>query len=406
VLREPDLGSKRRERLVRFLTIAGGALAVNEAAWVVVFAATGRPVAAFVRAAILLLAVGVVLLARRGRARIAAHLLMWLCLASVWSVILLFEPVHPALGRSAQVWFVTLLIGVHFVLLESSLWTRAFYALLCIASFTLVALAGSAIPTLDPVPAEFGRRAYPATVAAALLTALLLLQLFVADIVDAESRLDRANARLEDLLENMLPHSVALRLRHEGRTFADGYAHCSILFADIVGFTTLAERMPPEAVVAQLNAIFSRFDELAEARGLEKIKTIGDAYMIAAGLPEPRADHASALAEFALDAIAAARQFEGIHLRIGINSGAVVAGVIGRKRFLYDLWGDAVNVAERMEEYGVPDRIQVTRATRDLLAADFEFTPRGAIAVRGHHEVEAFLLLGRRSPAPGAADAC
>ena len=201
----------------------------------------------------------------------------------------------------------------------------------------------------------------------------------------------------------MLPHSVAQRLRREGRTFADGYAQCSILFADIVGFTTLSERIPPQAVVAKLNAIFSRFDELAEARGLEKIKTIGDAYMIASGIPEPRADHASALAGFALEAIAAARQFDGIHLRIGINSGPVVAGVIGRKRFLYDLWGDAVNVAERMEEYGVPDRIQVTRATRDLLLGEFDFESRGKIAVRGHHDIEAYLLLGEQSRAAAGA---
>jgi adenylate cyclase len=134
-----------------------------------------------------------------------------------------------------------------------------------------------------------------------------------------------------------------------------------------------------------------------------KIKTIGDAYMIAFGLPEPRADHAIALAEFALEAIAAARQFDGSHLRVGINSGAVVAGVIGRKRFLYDLWGDAVNVAERMEEYGVPDRIQVTRATRDLLLGQFDFEARGKVAVRGHHDVEAYLLLGRKSPAAATA---
>src|SRR5512135_3758289 len=124
--------------------------------------------------------------------------------------------------------------------------------------------------------------------------------------------------------------------------------------------------------------------------------------MIAAGIPEPRNDHAAVLADFALEAIAAARQFGGIHLRIGINSGAVVAGVIGRKRFLYDLWGDAVNVAERMEEYGIPDRIQVTRATRDLLLKEFDFEPRGSISVRGHHDIEAYLMLGRKAPSEAA----
>jgi class 3 adenylate cyclase len=360
-----------------------------------------RWLGAGVDASFLALAALVVALARGGRERLAAHLLLWLCLGAVWSVVLLFEPPHAPLGRSSHLWFVPVLVGVHFVLLDASASARAFYAAMCIASFALIALASPSIPTIDPVSEEFARAAFPITIFTALLTTAVLLRLFVADIVDAEGRLDRANARIEDLLENMLPHSVAQRLRLEGRTFADGYAQCSILFADIVGFTTLSERIPPETIVAKLNAIFSRFDEIAEALGLEKIKTIGDAYMIASGIPEPRVDHASALAEFALEAIAAARQFDGIHLRIGINSGAVVAGVIGRKRFLYDLWGDAVNVAERMEEYGVPDCIQVTRATRDLLLDAFDFEARGNIAVRGHHDIEAYLLLGRKSPLAG-----
>jgi class 3 adenylate cyclase len=396
MLREPDLGSARRERLIRFITIAGTALAIVEMAWTLVFILTGGWLGALVRGSSLLVAIGVIVLAKRGQVRLAAHMLVWLCLCAVWSVILVLEYPDPTLGRSAHVWFVAVLIGTYFVLLDSSSWTRALYATLCIASFMLVALGSHAIPALAPVPHAVGRWAFPATIVAALATSILLLQLFVADIVEAEARLDRANARLEDLLENMLPRSVAQRLRQEGKTFADGYSQCSILFADIVGFTALSERLPPKAVVAKLNAIFSRFDELAEARGLEKIKTIGDAYMIAAGIPEPRVDHATALADFALDAIAALREFDGIHLRIGINSGPVVAGVIGRRRFLYDLWGDAVNVAERMEEYGVPDRVQVTRATRDLLLGEFDFEPRGKVAVRGHHDVEAYLLLGRR----------
>ena len=399
MLPEPDLRSTRRARLIRFLTIAGATLAAVELVWTLVFMVTGGLLGTAVSASFLLLASVVVVLARRRRERLGAHLLFWLCLGAVWSVVLIFEPPNATLGRSVHIWFVPILIGVHFVLLEASATMRAFYAALCIASFALVALASSAIPAIDPVSEALGHWAFPLTIVAALLTTVVLLRLFVADIVDAEARLDRANARIEDLLENMLPRSVAQRLRREGRTFADGYAQCSILFADIVGFTTLSEEIPPEAMVAKLNAIFSRFDELAEARGLEKIKTIGDAYMIASGIPEPRVDHATALAEFALEVIAAVRQFEGIHLRIGINSGPVVAGVIGRKRFLYDLWGDAVNVAERMEEYGVPNCIQVTRVTRDLLLDEFDFEPRGYIAVRGHHDVEAYLLLGRKSPA-------
>ena len=407
VLREPDLEISRRARLTRFLTIAGVALLVNEAAWFVVYLSAGRWLGAAVQLLFLLLAAGVVGLARRGRVHLAGHVLIWICLGAVWSVILLFEGPRPTLGRSVHVLFVAILICAYFVLLDASVWTRAAYAALCVASFALVALASPMIPALNPASDAFWRWASPVTVLVALVTSVVLLQLFVADIVDAETRVERANARLEDLLENMLPRAVAQRLRNEGRTFADGYAQCSVLFADILGFTAFAERIAPDAAVAKLNAIFSCFDELAEARGLEKIKTIGDAYMVASGIPEPRLDHASALANFACEAIAAVRQFGGTHLRIGINSGPVVAGVIGRKRFLYDLWGDAVNVAQRMEEYGVPDRIQVTRSTRDLLRDEFDFEPRGEIAVRGHREVEAYLLVGRKAiglaPSPTAA---
>jgi guanylate cyclase len=163
-------------------------------------------------------------------------------------------------------------------------------------------------------------------------------------------------------------------------------------------------------VVAYLDHLFSRFDELAEWYGLEKIKTIGDCYMVAAGVPTPRPDHARALALMALDMLEAMRSDDeigrlGLELRLGINSGPVVAGVIGRKRFLYDLWGDAVNTASRMESHGTPGRIQITRATYELVVDEFECEPRGTIAVKGKGDVEAWYLVRRRDDGPSAADA-
>lgn len=151
----------------------------------------------------------------------------------------------------------------------------------------------------------------------------------------AEKRLARTNARLEALVENMLPAAISRRLRREGRTFADAFGACSVLFADIVGYTPLSESAPN--VVDLLDTIFSRFDDLTEQCGLEKIKTIGDAYMVAAGISEARADHAAAVCELALRTQTAIKQFPGLEIRVGINSGAVVAGVIGKKRFIYDL---------------------------------------------------------------------
>src|SRR5206468_3558605 len=206
-------------------------------------------------------------------------------------------------------------------------------------------------------------------------------------------------ARAENLLLNILPRSIAERLKAETRTIADQFSSASILFADVVDFTPLADRLPPTEVVGLLDHLFSHFDELAERYGVEKIKTIGDCYMVAAGVPSPRPDHARALALMALDMQAAMRSVDevghlGLELRVGINSGPVVAGVIGRKRFLYDLWGDAVNTASRMESYGTSGRIQITRATKELLGNEFACEPRGTIAVKGKGDVEAWYLVG------------
>src|SRR3954468_5322553 len=186
-----------------------------------------------------------------------------------------------------------------------------------------------------------------------------LLAVFARQRRDAVASLRVEQAKAENLLLNILPKSIAERLKVETRTIADQFSSASILFADVVDFTPLSERLPPTEVVALLDHLFSHFDVLAERYGLEKIKTIGDCYMVAAGVPSPRPDHARVLALMALDMQAAMRSPDeiehlGLELRIGINSGPVVAGVIGRKRFLYDLWGDAVNTASRMESYGAP----------------------------------------------------
>src|SRR6185369_4775616 len=177
-----------------------------------------------------------------------------------------------------------------------------------------------------------------------------------------------------------------------------------ILFADVVDFTPFAQRLPAAEVVGMLDRLFSYFDSLAERYGLEKIKTIGDCYMVAAGVPTPRADHAHAIARMALDMREAMGDADavgdlGMELRIGINSGPVVAGVIGRKRFLYDLWGDAVNTASRMESHGSPGQIQITRATYELVEDEFVCEPRGTLEVKGKGAMETWYLVGPRGAA-------
>ena len=228
-----------------------------------------------------------------------------------------------------------------------------------------------------------------------------LLAMFARQRRDALAALRVEQAKAESLLLNILPRSIADRLKAEARTIADHFSSASILFADVVDFTPLSERLAPDEVVALLDHLFSHFDVLAERYGVEKIKTIGDCYMVAAGVPSPRSDHARVLALMALDMQAAMRSVDeidhhGLELRVGINSGPVVAGVIGRKRFLYDLWGDAVNTASRMESHGTAGRIQITRATKELLEDDFVCEPRGTISVKGKGEVDVWYLVGRR----------
>lgn len=206
----------------------------------------------------------------------------------------------------------------------------------------------------------------------------------------------------ERLLLNVLPGPIADRLKTGENLIVDRFDAVSVLFADIVGFTTVASRTSPEALVTMLNELFSSFDKLAEQHGLEKIKTIGDAYMVVAGIPQPIADHAVAIAHMALDMLAAIHDYSkrngmSLTLRVGIHTGSVVAGVIGTKKFIYDLWGDTVNTASRMESTGVPGRIQVTEATHQLLRQLFEFEERGPIEVKGKGLMPVYLMLGRRA---------
>jgi adenylate cyclase len=206
--------------------------------------------------------------------------------------------------------------------------------------------------------------------------------------------------KTERLLLNVLPHSIALRLKQGEHTIAERFDGVTVLFADVVDFSQFASRTEPEDLVSLLNDLFSRFDQLAGQHGLEKIKTIGDSYLVVGGLPERRPDHAEAIADMALEMLTAVESFNGarggkLRLRIGLNSGPVVAGIIGRQKFSYDLWGSTVNLASRMQSSGVPDCIQVSAATHALLGGKFEFTPRGSVPCKGMGDIETYLLRSR-----------
>ncbi len=267
-------------------------------------------------------------------------------------------------------------------------------------------------PIPPPIPVWFTTTMLALNIAVGSTIVFTLLAVFATQRRAALTALRAEQARAEGLLLNILPSSIADRLKADSHTIADQFSSASILFADVVDFTPRAKLLEPAEVVGLLDHLFSHFDTLAERYGVEKIKTIGDAYMVASGVPRPRPDHARALVSMGLDMVEAMHSSDevghlGLELRIGINSGPVVAGVIGRKRFLYDLWGDAVNTASRMESHGTPGRVQITRATYELVADDFECEPRGTIAVKGKGEMEIWHVLRRRpdalpqkSPAP------
>jgi len=230
------------------------------------------------------------------------------------------------------------------------------------------------------------------------LSAYMLLGYFVEQREKARAALEVERERSERLLLNVLPEPIAERLKQEPGVIAEHYDAVSVLFADLVGFTERTQEMTPAELVALLDRIFSAFDRHADAEGVEKIKTIGDAYMVAGGLPDPRPDHLEAVARVALAmrdeiaGIAAEPGTEWLAVRMGIDTGPAVAGVIGRRKFIYDLWGDTVNTASRMESHGLPGAIQVTERGVAALAPGFTVRPRGTIEVKGKGPMPTFLL--------------
>jgi guanylate cyclase len=267
--------------------------------------------------------------------------------------------------------------------------------------FLLTGILGELLFPDADLPLWFTSTMLALNIVGAASIAFYLLATFAHQRDVALTALRAEQEKSEALLVNVLPRSIADRLKATDRTIADHFDETSILFADVVDFTPLSQLLPPAEMVGILDRLFSHFDALVERHGLEKIKTVGDCYMAAAGVPSPHADHARRAALLALDmreAVATAEVAgrEGLELRIGINSGPVVAGVIGRKRFLYDLWSDAVNTASRMESHGTPGEIQITRATYELLKDEFVCRPRGTILVKGKGEMETWFLEGTR----------
>jgi class 3 adenylate cyclase len=281
-------------------------------------------------------------------------------------------------------------------------WFLAFVGLVAVSAAIDPALATDAARIPNGLAVVF----FALNVIGVTTTAYVLLQYFVrareramAELARQHHALKLEQAKSERLLLNVLPGPVAARLKEEDGVIADSCPEVSVLFADIVGFTPLVERLAAADVVAVLDRVFARWDSLALEHGVEKIKTIGDAYMVAAGIPLPRADHTEAIAELALAMKpelehVATQTGLALQVRIGIDSGPVIAGVIGRAKFIYDLWGDTVNTASRMESHAPPGAIQVTQRTYDRLRDRYELRLRGTIDVKGKGPLSTYLLIG------------
>ena len=311
----------------------------------------------------------------------------------------------------------TICIGPHFgftnytFLVVVLVFIQPFYSWRVSLGLAALALASAAFVTaysLDNPPLyvlseQWARTMMIRQVIAWPIAVLIMVLPFIRASARAEEELAAAYAESERLLLNILPEKIAKRLKTTPEMIADDRDRVAILFVDIVGFTSISGRLPPTKVVTLLNNVFNAIDELVAKYGLEKIKTIGDAYMVAAGLPDPIDDPEAKIARLALDIIEIMHRFrepesgEPLAVRIGLNSGRVVAGVIGNRKFAYDLWGDAVNVAARMEERGEPGRIQVTDTFADRLRDRFVFEARGGIEVKGKGLVRTSFLVGEKA---------
>ena len=383
------------ERPYRTLFIAGLAGALFHASFFGIFWAVGAPRMAAINVASISVFVLAWLLNRRGRHFTAMTLIIVEVLAHQVLAVM-----HLGWDAGFQ-YYVVALPAVLFFLPPGRMALKLFMLALITGTFLgLLALARANAPT-TPVPPA----ALEALEVVNVLAVFGLLGLFSGIFAEtahrAEARMREALAKAEHLLHNILPVAIAARLKDDDSVIADGFDEASVLFADMVGFTKLSQQVSPTELVRLLNDIVSELDDLTVELGVEKIKTIGDCYMIAAGIPTPRPDHAGALAEFGLQMMGVIARYNDAHgtelqFRAGINSGPVVAGIIGTKKFIYDLWGDTVNTASRMESHGVPGAIQITAATRDLLGDKYILEARGPLEVKGKGAMEAWLIKGRK----------
>ena len=376
------------------LTVSAVTASVLSVVWVATYLALGLPVSAAIPFSYQVIAIaGLIVLARTKDHRFFRF--SQLALSIVLPFVLQWSLGGYVASSAVSLWALEGTFGALFFYSprDAIPWYALFLALTALSGLVdpLAAQHAASIPA--PIQDGF----FVLNIFGASITAYLLLQYAV------RAR-NAALASSERLLLNVLPRAIAERLKHETGVIADTHAAVTVVFADVVDFTAFTERTPPAQVVGILDEIFTAFDRLAERLRLEKIKTIGDAYMVVAGLPDPRPDHVEAAAEMALGMRAELARLGTVlgldlAIRIGIDSGPVIAGVIGKRKFIYDLWGDTVNTASRMESTGISGQVQVTETVFERLRDRYAFEARGEVAIKGKGRLRTYLLTGHADPA-------
>lgn len=394
-----DRGIDSQDRAGRAtLVVASTSIATLSILWVATYLALGQPKAAAVPFTYqVATAVGLAAVARGASFR--AFRTSQIGMMTVLPFVLQWTIGGYTASSAVSLWALVAALGAVFFLGAPGAvkWFIAFCALTVVSAIIDPAVSAAVTPPSSSIRTAF----FGLNVLGVALTAYLVVQYFVRQREAALVALDAEHVRSEELLHNILPRSIADRLKAGATVLADAHPAVTVLFADVVDFTPYAERTAPAEVVRILDRIFSAFDEIADRHGLEKIKTIGDAYLLVGGLPDARPDHVEAVARASLDLVRVSDSLAtetgiSLRIRVGIDTGPVVAGVIGRRKFSYDLWGDTVNTAARMESNGAPGRVNVTGRVEAALRDSFAFEPRGQIRVKGKGAVEAFFLLGPR----------
>lgn len=381
VSRDLDATHERRVRLLA--VVASAAMTLVGLGIFVAFAVGGRWVNCAFECPILVIGATGAMLTQKGNMRGAALLMIFGLFAFVCAIALFGDVPTPRIPRTTHLFLFPLAFASHIGMKREKPWLRHGFSILCMSAIILFATTNYVIDVGLFLPDGTHAMVNWIISITAIGALYVFLHIYMGDVGRMESYLHLANNRFVSLVSGMFPRVIAERLLTNRQTFAERYANCSVLFADIVGFTGMTERMSPEAMIAMLSEIFLRFDQCVEKNGLTKIKTIGDAYMAAAGAPEPNPDHAKNTIEFAVQMLEVIKNFPDVDLRIGIASGELVAGVIGQSRQVYDVWGDVVNLASRIESLGSANQIQVSETTYTLVKHLFNFEVRSGLTIKG-----------------------